>query len=195
MILAATVIMGGAILTGLLFSWPKSPLTAVEFAPALGPRIGGALPWSIPLLWLVIVLNARGVARLLLRGKESREHVGYETLGVGTGLALALIWSAWAIATGAKQRISPLPNAALVFVYAATATMTAILLAVTAVILLTKHPGPEPAERQSVCSWLLMNLLAGTWAVRDGLWIAALMCVAQIAVPGYLAWLGRKLGD
>ncbi len=193
-VLAAAVIMGGAILTGLLFSWPKSPLTAMEFAPALGPRVGGSLPWSIPLFWLVTILNARGVARLLLRGRKSRENVGYETLGVGIGLALALLWSAWGMATGARESIRPVPNISMVLVFGALGVTTGLLLAVTAVLLLNKKPGPEPAEWQSLGTWWLMNLLLGTWAVRDRLWIAALICLAQIVVPGYLAWRGRQLG-
>jgi len=65
--LAAAIvgIMGGAIhVLGAFTGIPFGPIT---YAPQSGLRLLGTAPWFMPLLWIIIILNARGVARLILR--------------------------------------------------------------------------------------------------------------------------------
>src|SRR5882724_2473009 len=66
-LLAASVIaiVGGGI--SALGAISGVPFGAFTFGAAAGPEIFNTLPWAMPLLWIVAVLNSRGVARLILR--------------------------------------------------------------------------------------------------------------------------------
>jgi len=66
-LLAAAIIGGiGGILHGVgaATAIPFGPFTCTESA---GPRIFGVLAWPLPALWIIALLNSRGVARLILR--------------------------------------------------------------------------------------------------------------------------------
>src|SRR5262245_5417121 len=43
------------------------PFWARTYSDAFGGRILGALPWTLPLMWIVVLINARAVARLIMR--------------------------------------------------------------------------------------------------------------------------------
>src|SRR5260221_13646108 len=46
------------------------------------------MPWAAPLLWVVIVLNARGAARLLLRPYRAEQAYGFWLIGLTAVLAM-----------------------------------------------------------------------------------------------------------
>lgn len=61
------------------------PFGALAFTDNLGARIGHVLPWGVPLLWMVIVLNSRYVAELI------RPRAGHWALAFLTAAVAALI--------------------------------------------------------------------------------------------------------
>jgi uncharacterized membrane protein len=66
-LLAAFVIalMGGAVhALGVTMGIPFGPFL---FGPEAGPQLFKTLPWAMPFIWVVAVLNSRGVVRLILR--------------------------------------------------------------------------------------------------------------------------------
>src|SRR5437867_3457664 len=66
--IAVSAALIGAISLGISVVGEKTgvPFGRRTYTPTLGAKIL-AVPWSLPLLWLVVVVNARGVARLILR--------------------------------------------------------------------------------------------------------------------------------
>ncbi|HUB87571.1 MAG TPA: carotenoid biosynthesis protein [Verrucomicrobiae bacterium] len=81
-LLAAAVmaIVGGAahalcVNTGV----PFGPFT---FGPEFGPQIFRTLPWFVPLLWVAMILNSRGVARLILRPWRKIKTYGFWLMGL-----------------------------------------------------------------------------------------------------------------
>jgi len=66
------------------------PFGSFTYTDHLGPRIFGALPWPVPLLWTVIVLNSRQIARLILRGWPELPARGFWTIGIASLLAVAV---------------------------------------------------------------------------------------------------------
>src|SRR5205823_10968968 len=66
------VFMAAALIVAISFAIAGlAEKTGVPFGPriytdALGARILG-VPWPIPLVWLVVIVNGRGVARLIMR--------------------------------------------------------------------------------------------------------------------------------
>jgi uncharacterized membrane protein len=67
-------------------------LTGIPFGPFIfgdnaGPEIFKTLPWAMPLLWVVVVLNSRGVARLILRPWRKTKTYGFWVIGLTAVLA------------------------------------------------------------------------------------------------------------
>ncbi len=86
-LLAATVIgTSGGIIHGI------GTATSIPFGPFIfndpaGPQIVG-VAWMAPLLWVVIILNSRGVARLMLRPWRKVRTYGFWLLGLNAALTL-----------------------------------------------------------------------------------------------------------
>ncbi|MDR3460296.1 MAG: carotenoid biosynthesis protein [Verrucomicrobiae bacterium] len=82
-----TAVIGGAVHG---FSARTSiPLGPVVFNSQAGPQLFNAIPWTIPLLWIVVIFSARGVGRLILRPWRKVKVYGYWLIGVTSLLVLA----------------------------------------------------------------------------------------------------------
>lgn len=83
---ALTALLGSAAFVSSLYGGiPFGPLV---FGPASGESITNKLPWSVPLLWVVVVFNSRGVARLILRPWRKMKTYGFWLIGVTMTLAM-----------------------------------------------------------------------------------------------------------
>jgi len=68
-------------------------VTGIPFGPfaysdSCGPKIFNTLAWPIPVLWIIIVLNSRGVARLILRPWRKLKNYGFWLIGITTTLVI-----------------------------------------------------------------------------------------------------------
>ncbi|HEX5223460.1 MAG TPA: carotenoid biosynthesis protein [Verrucomicrobiae bacterium] len=68
-------------------------VTAIPFGPftytdSAGPKFFNTLAWPIPALWIIIVLNSRGVARLILRPWRKLKNYGFWLIGITTALVI-----------------------------------------------------------------------------------------------------------
>ncbi|MEO6999330.1 MAG: carotenoid biosynthesis protein, partial [Terracoccus sp.] len=88
-LLAAGIIalVGG--LAHLLCARVGIPFGPVLFGSGAEPKLFGVLPWILPLLWVVAVLNSRSVARLVLRPWRKMRAYGLWLMGL-TALFTAL---------------------------------------------------------------------------------------------------------
>jgi uncharacterized membrane protein len=83
----ATALIGG-IAHGLSANSNISmPLGPVVFDLGAGKKILGFVPWTIPLLWIVALFNARGMARLILRPWRKVKNYGFWLMGLTAALA------------------------------------------------------------------------------------------------------------
>ena len=81
-LLAAVIIavLGGAVhALGVSASLPFGPFTYTRSA---GLQMFNVLPWTIPLLWVVVILNSRGVARLMMRPWRKMRAYGFWVIGL-----------------------------------------------------------------------------------------------------------------
>ena len=67
--------------------------TGIPFGPFTsdgntGPKMFPGLPWALPLVWIVAVLNSRGVARLILRPWRKIHGYGFWLIGVTAVLTM-----------------------------------------------------------------------------------------------------------
>ena len=79
------VIGGGLTTLGAKTGLPFGPFI---FGSGIGPVYYKSLSWVMPLIWVVIILNSRGVARLILRPWRKNKTYGYKVIGLTALLVL-----------------------------------------------------------------------------------------------------------
>ncbi len=144
----------------------RLPLQNVALAAGLvaliagGAQIlGGLRPgsWVMPAFWVLVILNAREVARLLLRPLRQRPDFGLWLLGTATVLVVfgVQIWpAAFRVAT-ALSGATRLPWSIL------AQTMLGLLINIAIVPALTrKQPGEAAADFTPLLLWLVFTCLA-----------------------------------
>src|SRR5438552_210077 len=79
------VIGGGVQTLGALTGIPFGPF--VYNPDNIGQELFHPLPWAAPMIWVVVILNSRGVARLMLRPWRKIRAYGFWVIGLTTLLA------------------------------------------------------------------------------------------------------------
>src|SRR5579862_8917728 len=100
---AAGVIAFIASIAELINARADMPFGTRTFTGDLGPRCFGVLPWAIPAVWVVAMLNSRGVARLILRPWRKTSKYGFWVIGLTAVLMVMFDLSLEPFA-GAAQR-------------------------------------------------------------------------------------------
>jgi uncharacterized membrane protein len=67
------------------------PFGPVTYTSESGLKLFGVLPWFLPLVWVLVILNARGVSRLILRPWRKLRVYGYWLIGLTAVLTLIFI--------------------------------------------------------------------------------------------------------
>jgi uncharacterized membrane protein len=86
-----TVAFGVAVIGGGLMALDAKiglPFGPFIFGSGIGPVYYKSLSWAMPLIWVVIILNSRGVARLILRPWRKNKTYGYKVIGLTALLVL-----------------------------------------------------------------------------------------------------------
>ena len=79
------IFTGAALAVGALTGIPFGPFT---FSTKAGPELFKTLPWIMPLFWLVVILNSRGTARLILRPWRKTKSYGFWVMGLAAILTV-----------------------------------------------------------------------------------------------------------
>jgi len=124
-----------------------------------GPTFPPGVLWSAPVAWVVLVLNARGVARLALGPWRAAKNYGFWLMGLA-GLLLALLdlamgrCGSWARECWAGPGLAAAPGwqALNVFVLAVVVQLCAIPW------LINKKPGTPPPDYHPLWVWALLSL-------------------------------------
>jgi uncharacterized membrane protein len=198
-ILASTVVIavtGGIEVIGLLTGFPFG---AFAFTGRIGRELFYPLPWAAPVVWFVVLLNARGVARLILRPWRNSRTYGFQLIGLAALLVAIFDLGLEPYAGHLRQYWSWDSTRAAPGWYGApwsnflgwffTAALT-LILATPA--LLVKKPVKLPPDYRPLTLWLLLGLVLLTAACVNGLWPAAAIIGAQGLLSGWLAFRGAK---
>lgn len=197
---AALVAAGLGGLVQAVVALAPAPFGGIRYTEAAGSRILGVVPWTVPMLWALLILTARGMARWILRAMRSNRNFGLWQIGLTSLLALTTgmgldrsasrfqgRWS-WET-TGPRLSENGIPVSG-VAMYAITSALLAIAIAP---LLINKKPGPPATESGSATGWVLLNILFLSAAVRTGLWInAALIGGLVVIAVGAAAITSRK---
>lgn len=173
------------------------PLGPCVFGDRPGRQLFHVLPWPVPLIWLVSLLNSRGVARLVLRPWRQARDYGLWLLGATVLLALLLDFGLQPFATRVESywRWQPtrLPTdwygAPWVSFLGRGVTML-LLLAFATPALINKKPVKPPADYYPLVVWCSLNVLFLTGAVVGHLWAAAVLVGVGTLLASALAILG-----
>lgn len=172
---AIALIGGGFSALGARTDLPFGPFV---FTSGSGQLMFKTLPWAMPLLWVVVVLNSRGVARLMLRPWRKTKTYGFRVIGLTAPLVLLFDVALEPFATRVKHLWLWLPTAwpltwqgASVMNFVSWALIAVlILLFVTPVLIVKKPRSKSRPDFYPLCLWLGALLLFGTGSAVNGSW-------------------------
>ncbi|HEV2329808.1 MAG TPA: carotenoid biosynthesis protein [Verrucomicrobiae bacterium] len=168
------VIGGGMSALGARTNLPFGPFV---YASGIGPILFKTLPWSIPLVWVVIILNSRGLARLMLRPWRKNKSYGYRVIALAALLVLLFdvalepfarvkhFWLWLATALPLTWQGAPIIN------FIAWGLIAALILFLITPALIVKKPRAKSGpELHSLCLWLGGISLCAAGCAARGLW-------------------------
>ena len=179
-------------------------LTGIPFGPcvythAAGPRLLDVLPWWIPLAWIVMILNSRGVARLVLRPWRKTHTYGLRLIGLTAALSLVFDLGLEPFAGRVKGCWLWSPMRLDVNWYGTPAThfagwaLTALLiLAFATPALINKSPAKHPPDYHPLVIWCLLNLLFAAGSITHPFWVAAAFSSGAALTAAFLAVRGAR---
>lgn len=191
-VLLATVIIG--LIGGAIHS--IGALTGIPFGPVIytgegGPKLFNALSWFVPFLWIVVILNSRGVARLILRPWRKLRVYGYWLIGITTLLTLLFDLGLEPFATRLKHYWIWSPTKLPIDWYGTPLSnflgwlvAAVLILAFSTPSLMKKKPTKSGPDYHPLIVWLALNVLFIAGSLSDHLTLAAtvsgIACAAVI---------------
>lgn len=173
------------------------PFGARTYTDAFGPRIFDLLPWPMPFIWAIAILNSRGVARLILRPWRKTGKYGLWVIGLTCALtvildfnlepfaSLANSWWIWRMPKSVPAwETAPWVN------FLAWAVVTLLILAFVTPWLINKQRRASPSEYHSLLLWLLFNLIPAAGDAAHAMWLPAIFAVVLAAVATTFAIRG-----
>ena len=157
---------------------PFGPFTVGDNA---GPRLLQTLPWVLPVIWIVALLNSRGVARIILRPWRKIHGYGFWLIGLTAGLTAIFDLALDPFASRVKHfwiwepTKFPLSwQGAPAVNFFCWAVVALLMLAFITPLLINKRPHKmPPPDFHPLGVWLGGVLLFGAGAASAGLWSAA----------------------
>jgi uncharacterized membrane protein len=166
----------------------------------LGPEMFQTLPWIFPFLWVAMILNSRGVGRLILRPWRKTRVYGFWLIGFTAGLTMLfdLAFEPYAVRVQhywywepGKLPLTwqsvPLTN------FPGWAVVTLLILAFVTPMLINKQPAPrQRPDLHPLALWLGAVVLFGLCAARTGLWSATALDGVIGIVTAFFAIRGAQ---
>ena len=158
----------------------------------------GTLPWWVPLIWIIAILNSRGAARLILRPWRTTPNYGFQLFGLTVVMSLLfalgqeifsnsiISYRAW----GSNQLAWTWHDTPLIRLPGWILLVLLILFVVTP-LLINKKPIELPPDYHPLFLWMLLNLVFLAGAITEHVWLAAVLHSGAVAVAGVFALRGR----
>jgi uncharacterized membrane protein len=176
---------------------PFGPFT---YGPDAGPQFFNQVPWTVPVLWLVVLFNSRGVGRLILRPWRKLKSYGFWLIGCTVVLSglfdlgmdpFLSRWQHYWLWAPTKLRVTwagaPLTN------FLGWMFVTLLILAFATPVLIKKQPGSRsPSDYHPLVLWVGGMVLFAVVAGRQGLWPAVGLDVVAVAVATVAAVRGGR---
>jgi uncharacterized membrane protein len=158
------------------------PLGPCVYGERIGRQLFYVLPWPVPLIWLVTLLNSRGLARLVLLPWRHGRNYGWWLLAFTVLLTVLFDFGLQPFATKFEHYWAWKPTRLPTDWYGAPwvsflgrGVAMLVLAAFVTPLLLNKKPVRPPPDYYPVVVWSSLNLLFFTGAVAGRLWAAAVL--------------------
>lgn len=191
--MAALLTMG---LSGMIVA--VAHVTGVPFGPflygdRLGPRWFNTVPWSVPVLWMIVIINGRGVARLIMRPWRKTNYYGYWVMGLTALLAMHFDLALEPVAVTLKRYWLWQPTHTHWQWYTAPwvnflgwFAVAWAILSLTLPWLINKQPVKRPMDYYPLAQWIVLHLWCFTGNFLHQFWTAcAVGLVGSLAAAFY----------
>lgn len=192
------ILGGGAHALGVSSSIPFGPFVYTE---AAGPRMFGTVAWAMPAVWIIVVLNARGVARLGLKPWRKTKTYGFWVIGIATALVVLFNLGMEIHATRIARYWLWLPTK-FSFTWHGMpwinsfgwALVSLLMFAFATPFLINKSSRSRklPPDYHPLIVWVLLLALFGTGAAMEKLWSATILCAVTAIVSTIFAIRGAR---
>jgi uncharacterized membrane protein len=171
-LLAACILGGIGGLANLVGAATGLPFGPIQYTHAAGPRLAGTVPWWMPLVWIIALLNSRGAARFILRTVRHQPNYGLGLIALTTALSLLLDLGLELFATRLKgywlwQAAGPaLSWQGIPLTQFAGWMVTALIaLALATPVLINKKPVDSPPDCRPLILWTVLSLFLAVMAL------------------------------
>ncbi len=198
-LLAASVIalLGGAAhALGATMGIPFGPF---QFGTQTRPYLFQTLPWALPLIWVVVILNSRGVARLILRPWRKIRNYGFWLIGLTAALTGLFDLALDPFAARVKHYWFWLPTkfpvtwqGAPLVNFFSWAAVSLLILAFITPALINKNPVRRKPDFHPLVLWLGAMLLFGLASAMHGMRPATALDGAMAVLVTTFAVRGGK---
>lgn len=195
---AIAAVMGG--MAHGLSAWSGIPFGPVTFSEAAGPKLFNIVPWTLPLLWIVAVLNSRGVARVVLRPWRKVKTYGLWLLTLSAVLALAFDVALEPFAAQVKHfwlwqptRLPITWHGASLMDFLGWLFVSALILAFAMPFLIRKQPGSRSTtDYAPLALWFGAMGLFAIGTAEVALWSAVIVDSILAVCVAVFCWRGAR---
>jgi uncharacterized membrane protein len=154
------------------------PFGARTVTESLDPQLFG-VAWPMPFIWIAAILNARGVARLVLRPWRKTSKYGLWLIGLACALTVGFDFNLEPFAAANGWWIWQMPQSVPAWQTApwinflAWAVVSLLILIIITPWLINKQQRARsaPPDFQPLLLWLLLNLLPAVGDAAHRLWL------------------------
>ena len=198
-LMAAALIAGLSSLITAVGALSGIPFGPIVYGDAVGQQLFGVVPWTLPLLWLVLIVNGRGVARLIMRPWRKTNYYGFWVIGLTCALAVLFdlgfepyavtVKGYWLWLTG--KTVLSWHTAPWVNFFGWLISALGILV-FTIPWLINKQPIKRAVDYHPLIVWLLLNLWVATGNALHDLWPAVAVTALGNAIAMVYAVRGAR---
>lgn len=175
------------------------PFGPIFYTDVMGEPFPAQVPWTVPVLWMVLIVNGRGVARLIMRPWRKTNYYGFWVIGLTCLLVVLFDLCFEPFAVHVKGYWLWLnPKTALTWYTAPLANFLGWFISVLGIVvfsipwLINKHPVKQPTDYHPLILWLMLSSWVLTGMIREQLWLAVGLSVVANGIATVYAVRGAR---
>lgn len=198
-LMAAALIYGIAAGITAVGAFSGIPFGPIFYSDVLGDPLLAQVPWTVPLLWMVLIVNGRGVARLIMRPWRKTNYYGFWVIGLTCLLVVLFDLCLEPFAIHVKGYWLWLnAKTSLTWYTAPLANFLGWFISVLGIVvfsipwLINKQPVKQATDYHPLVIWLFLSGWLMTGMIREELWLAVGLTVVGNGMAAVYAVRGAR---